>query len=61
MYFLRVCFIPLVSLTAVMLATAVVSGAEENETNSQYYDALEGLVGRRDVNFESSELLIELK
>ncbi len=34
------------------------SGAEENETNSQYYDALEGLVGRRAVKFESEDLII---
>ncbi len=46
-----------------ILKKAVVtpSGAEENETVSQYYDALEGLVGRRDVKFESEDLLIDLK
>lgn len=46
-----------------ILKKAIVSpsGAEENETNSQYYDALEGLVGRRDVNFESEDLIINVQ
>lgn len=37
------------------------NGAEENETNSQYYDALESLVGRRDVNFETEDLIINVQ
>ncbi len=43
-----------------ILKKAVISpsGAEENQTNSQYYDALEGLVGRRNVEFETSRDLI---
>lgn len=40
------------------LASVVPNGAEENETNSQYYDALEGLVGRRAVEFETSRDLV---
>ncbi len=43
-----------------ILKKAVISpsGAEENQTNSQYYDALEGLVGRRNVEFETSRDLV---
>jgi len=43
-----------------ILKKAVISpnGAEENEVNSQYYDALEGLVGRRKVVFETDDLII---
>jgi len=43
-----------------ILKKAVVSpsGAEENEVNSQYYDALEGLVGRRKVVFETDDLIV---
>jgi hypothetical protein len=33
------------------------NGAEENETNSQYYDALESLMGRRAVDFETKDLI----
>lgn len=36
------------------LASVSPSGAEENETNSQYYDAIDGLLGRRKVEFETS-------
>ncbi len=34
------------------------SGAEENQTNSQYYDAIDGLLGRRNVEFETSRDLV---
>ena len=34
---------------------------EENETDSQYYDALEGLVGRRAVDFETKDLIINVQ
>lgn len=40
------------------LASVSPSGAEENETNSQYYDALDGLLGRRKVEFETSRDLV---
>lgn len=40
------------------LASVSPSGAEENETNSQYYDALDGLLGRRKVEFETSKDLV---
>ena len=39
-------------------AGIIPNGAEENETNSQYYDALESLVGRRGVEFETSSDLV---
>lgn len=42
-------------------AVVIPSGAEENETNSQYYDALEGLFGRRAVKFESEDLIINVQ
>ncbi len=43
-----------------ILKKAVISpsGAEENQTNSQYYDALDGLLGRRNVEFETSRDLV---
>lgn len=39
------------------LAGIVPSGAEENETNSQYYTAIESLLGRREVDFETKDLI----
>lgn len=42
-------------------AGVVPNSAEENETVSQYYDALEGLIGRRDVKFESEDLIINVQ
>lgn len=42
-------------------AVVVPNDAEENETNSQYYDALEGLIGRKAVKFESEDLIINVQ
>ena len=42
------------------IASVTPDGSEENETNSQYYDALEGSVGRREVTSESKELVLDL-
>jgi hypothetical protein len=38
-------------------AGLIPNGAEENETNSQYYDGLESLMGRRAVDFETKDLI----